>query len=102
MSVRPLLFVIMPMLLWLCEPAWAGDRIRQEEVRRLRAAGQILPMETILSRAQALQPGQLIEVEFERDDGRYVYELKIIDAQDRVHELQFDARTGDLIHRELD
>lgn len=102
MFVRSLPLMILSALCWLAGPAWAGDRIRQDEVRQLRASGQILPMETILSRAQALQPGQLIEVEFERKDGRYVYELKIIDAQDRVHELYFDAHSGELIRRKLD
>ena len=102
MSCRPLMFAILPALLWINEPSHAGERIRQDEVRRLRATGQIMPMESILSRAKALQPGQLIEVEFELEDGRHVYEFKVIDEQDRIHELYFDARSGELIRRELD
>ncbi len=76
-----------------------SDRLRQGEVRQLREAGKILPMETILERARTAQPGQIVEVELEREDGRYVYEVKLIDDGDRVHELELDAASGDVLNR---
>ncbi len=80
-------------------PAWAGDRVRQQEVRQLRESGKILSMEDILGRARAVQPGQVVEVELERESGRYVYEVKVIDDADRVHKLELDAGSGELLRR---
>lgn len=80
-------------------PASAGDRVRQQEVRQLRESGKILSMEDILGRARAVQPGQVVEVELERESGRYVYEVKVIDDADRVHKLELDAGSGELLRR---
>lgn len=76
-----------------------SERLRQSEVRELREEGKILPMETILQRARAAQPGQIVEVELDREDGRYVYEVKLIDDGDRVHKLELDAASGDVLNR---
>ncbi|RPH67833.1 MAG: peptidase M4 [Burkholderiales bacterium] len=80
-------------------PASASDRVRQQEVRQLRESGKILPMEEILTRARAAQPGQVVEVELDREDGRYVYEVKVIDSADRVHKLELDAGNGEVLRR---
>ncbi|MCC7461864.1 MAG: PepSY domain-containing protein, partial [Gammaproteobacteria bacterium] len=55
-------------------PASADSRVRVQEVRQLRESGKILAMEEILARARAAQPGQVVQVELERRDDRYVYE----------------------------
>ena len=80
-------------------PASASDRVRQQEVRQLRESGKILSMEDILGRARAAQPGQVVEVELERESGRYVYEVKVIDDADKVHKLELDAGSGELLRR---
>jgi len=80
-------------------PASASERVRQQEVRQLRESGKILPMEDILARARAAQPGQIVEVELERDDGRYVYEVKVIDSADKVHKLELEAGSGEVLRR---
>ena len=76
-----------------------SDRLRQSEVRQLREAGKILPIEKILEQARAAQPGQIVEVELDREDGQYVYEVKLIDDGDRVHKLELDAASGDVLNR---
>lgn len=81
-------------------PAAAGDKPRSQEVRALRERGKILPMEEILARARTIRPGQVVEVELEREDARYVYEVKIIDDADRVHKLEIDAASGELIEHQ--
>lgn len=80
-------------------PASASDRVRQQEVRQLRESGKILSIEDILGRARAAQPGQVVEVELEREGGRYVYEVKVIDDADKVHKLELDAGSGELLRR---
>lgn len=82
--------------------AHASDKsTRASEVRALRASGQILPMEDILSRSRTAQPGEVVEVELERERGRYVYEVKIIDDSDRIHKLEIDAASGEVLRRKL-
>jgi uncharacterized membrane protein YkoI len=80
-------------------PASSAERVRHQEVRQLRESGKILPMEDILGRVRAAQPGQIVEVEFEREDGRYVYEVKVIDDADMVHKLELDAGSGEVLRR---
>lgn len=86
--------------LGLLQPA-AGHadsgRSRSSEARELRASGHILPMEDILLRSRQARPGEVMEVELERDNGRYIYEVKIIDDADRVHKLKLDAASGEVL-----
>lgn len=81
-------------------PATAEDD--HVTARRLRESGQILPLEQILERARARQPGQVLETELERKGDGYIYEMEILDREGRVWELKFDARTGELIKLERD
>ncbi|MCG5502152.1 PepSY domain-containing protein [Ectothiorhodospira lacustris] len=80
----------------------AGDRMEHNEILRLRAAGEIMPMEEVLRQAAGIVPGQFIEAELEREDGRYVYELKILDADGVRHKLYLNASDASLIKRERD
>jgi len=80
-------------------PGGRGPRLDHDEVKQLRDSRQILPMEALLGRAQALQPGQLIEAELEQKRGRYCYEIKLLAADGRVHKLYLDATTGELLER---
>ena len=80
--------------------ASAGERVRVEEIRQLRESGQILSAEDILARSRAIQPGQVVGLELEREDGRWIYEVKLIDERNRVHELELDAASGEVLDRE--
>lgn len=80
-------------------PAAADDRPRADDVRKLRESGKILPMEEILNRSRAAQPGQVVEIELENDGGKYTYEVKLIDSADKVHKLELDASTGEVLNR---
>ena len=64
---------------------------------RLAKNGDILPLEQILQHAQAVQPGKVIETEFEHNRGRYVYEVEVLDDKGVVWKLKLDAKTGALI-----
>ena len=72
----------------------------QDYARRLFEQGYIVSLESILSRAQALRPGELLEVELEQKRGRHVYEVEILDAAGEAWELKFDARDGRLLKEE--
>lgn len=71
-----------------------------ERARLLKQQGKILPLEQVIAAAMAVKPGQILETELEEDDGRFVYELEILDEAGQVWELELDAATAELI--ELD
>lgn len=79
--------------------AQAGDRARADDVRQLRESGKILSAEDIIARARKIQPGQLVGLELEREAGRMIYELKLIDSANKLHKLELDAATGALLSR---
>ena len=82
-------------LLLLPVVAHAGDD--HERARRALQAGEVLPLKTILEKANAQFPGDLIEAELEDEHGRMVYELKLISPDGKVMKLHYDARDGSLI-----
>lgn len=65
--------------------------------RKLSDAGIILPLEKIVAAAKAAKPGEILETELERKQGRYVYEVEILDARGQVWEVELDASSGKLI-----
>jgi uncharacterized membrane protein YkoI len=81
--------------------AFAGND--HERARQLREAGEILPLETILSQVRARgNTGHVLEVELKNRHGRYVYEIEMLDAQGRVQESILDARTGKPLGAKVD
>lgn len=70
-----------------------------DEIKRLRDAGEILPLQLIIDKLPALHQGErLLEAELELlEDGRYVYELKTLSSDGTVWELQYDARTAEIL-----
>ena len=64
----------------------AGSRLRYE-----------LPLRTVLDRVEQQYQGQVIKVEFERDDGRFVYEIRLLQSDGKVVKLEIDAGDGSLI-----
>jgi uncharacterized membrane protein YkoI len=70
--------------------------------RKLRAAGEILPLEKIAAQALQHKPGEMLETELENEQGRYLYEIDIVDAHGQVWELKLDARTAKLLQMERD
>ncbi|WP_235272703.1 PepSY domain-containing protein [Methylotenera versatilis] len=70
--------------------------------KKLRQQGEILPLEKILAFARAKKNGEVLETEFEKKGGRYIYEVEILDIQGQVWELKLDAKTGQLIKIEID
>jgi len=64
-----------------------------DEARELRHAGNIVSLSELLGRPELL--GQrVLEAELEREHGRLVYELELLDDAGRVHERVYDALTG--------
>jgi uncharacterized membrane protein YkoI len=85
--------------------ARADDHHKSKDHEAARAAlarGQVLPLTRILAIAEQKAPGDVLKVELEDDDGRLVYEVKILGRNGRVRELDLDARTGAVLKLEND
>lgn len=54
------------------------------------------PLRKVLEQVERDYPGEIIEVELEREDGAWVYEIKLIRKGGDVLELELDARDGSL------
>ena len=79
-----------------CPPAQAGDHARDHDRARAAVqAGQVLPLAVLLQRVQRSHPGQVLEVELEYDDGRWVYELTLLQPGGRLLKLELDAASGE-------
>ena len=77
--------------------ARAEDRHDHERARAALQAGEVLPLSTVLDRLQRSHPGQVLELELERDDGLWVYELKLLQADGQLLKLKLDARTAQVL-----
>lgn len=81
----------------LLGPAPARAGVDQEEARAALAAGVIRPLAEILAIVEGRWLGRAIEVELDREDGRWVYDIKLLPPSGRVFELELDAATGALL-----
>lgn len=70
------------------------------EARRLVEDGAIQPLETILKQVTERQPGRILEVELEREDGLYIYEIELLDNQGVVWEVEVNAQSGEIMKSE--
>ena len=64
-----------------------------DEAHELRHTGNILPLSQLMGRPE-LVGRRVLEAELEREDGRVIYELELLDEAGRVHERYYDAVTG--------
>jgi uncharacterized membrane protein YkoI len=81
----------------LTAAAALGDGLNAERVRELVQRGEILPLEQILKRNEAIIVGRIIEIEIEQKRGTYVYEIKVLRPDGRTREIKIDARTGVIV-----
>jgi len=78
----------------------ARKKTKQEEVLEHRQSKNILAYKDILKAVQPHIDGEIIEAEFEIEDGVAVYEIKYIDKSGRVLEIYVDAKTGVILKKE--
>jgi uncharacterized membrane protein YkoI len=81
--------------------AQARDRGDHERAREAVVAGQILPLRAVLERLEREHPGQVLEIELESEDRRWVYEVKLLQPGGQLLKLEIDAGTGEVIKRRV-
>ncbi len=85
------------MLLLAASPLLLADD--HGEARRLREAGDVLPLSSIINKLPKASRKRVIEVDLDRERGRPVYEIEALDARGRVWEYRIDARSGRILER---
>lgn len=73
------------------------DRSDHEEARRALLSGEVLSLRQVLDIVANEYPGEPVEIEFEYDDGMYLYELKLLQASGRIVKMKVDASNGKII-----
>lgn len=73
-------------------PAMADDDA--DEARSGARRGTLIPLERILSRIARQHPGQIVDIELDRDDGVWRYEIELVTPRGRVVVITANARTG--------
>jgi uncharacterized membrane protein YkoI len=74
-------------------PAEARDH---DAVRHAVERGEIRSLSDILAAVRGKLPGEVVGVEIEQKNGRWLYEFRIVDGQGRLLEAIVDARTGEI------
>jgi uncharacterized membrane protein YkoI len=69
----------------------------QERALEALEAGEIAPLSEILDLAHSQFSGFLLEVELEREEGRWIYEIELLTPTNDVIEIEYDARTKEFI-----
>lgn len=78
-------------------PAWADSD--HDRARQAVRSGQVLPLPAVLEALAREVPGQVLEVELEREDGRWIYEIKLLQSGGQLAKLKVDAQTAQVLRR---
>lgn len=77
--------------------AFAGDKSDHDRARAAVESGAVLPLPVLLDRLARSHPGQVLELELEQDDGRWIYEVKLLQADGSLLKLDVDARSAQVL-----
>ncbi len=77
--------------------AHADGKGDHERARAAVQTGQVLPLRTLLERLERSHPGQVLEVELEQEEGRWIYEVSLLQPGGQLLKLELDARTAEVL-----
>ena len=72
------------------------DHDDHEEAAKARRSGEILPLGDIIDEVNKTYKGEIVSIEFEREDGVWVYEIKMVTPDNRYLEIYVDAKTNQI------
>lgn len=93
--LRYLGLVVAALVLVFAMAAGADDD--HARARKALQAGQIVSLQTVLDRVRAEFNGSVVEVDLDDDDGRWIYEVKLLAPNGAIVKLEYDARDGRLL-----
>ncbi|MGE0876728.1 MAG: PepSY domain-containing protein [Burkholderiales bacterium] len=74
-----------------------ADSRDHDLARQALEQGRVLPLRDVLDRVEREYQGRVLKIEFERDDGRFVYEIRLLQADGRVARIKVDAIDGRIL-----
>jgi len=74
-----------------------ADLKDHERARQALLQGQVLPLRTVIDQVERDFQGQVIKVEFEEEKGRFIYEIRVLQAHGRVVKVEINARDGKVL-----
>lgn len=92
---RATVVVVVGML--LVTPTWADRKGDHDRARAAVLAGEVMPLPDVLTRLQRSHSGQVLELELEREDGRWIYEVTLLRSDGQLLRLELDARTAQVL-----
>ena len=78
-------------------PVQADSRQDHEVARRALEAGEILSLRQVLTSIEREHRGEVLEVELEHEDQRWIYEVKMLRRDGGINKLIIDARDGSVL-----
>lgn len=96
--VRNALAIVMLVLLAqapMALSAHGGDD--HARARQALLSGEILSLRQVLERIGNEYPGEPVEIDFDNDDGRYIYKIKLLQPAGSILKMRIDAATGQVI-----
>jgi uncharacterized membrane protein YkoI len=70
-----------------------SDNTQQDEAREAVKLGLVRPLEDVLAEVRKTIKGDIVEIEFEKDDGRFIYEIEYVAPDGHLMEIKIDAKT---------
>ena len=73
------------------------DHGAHDLARQALEQGRVLPLRTVLEKIERDYHGQALKVEFEQDDGRFLYKIRLLQRDGRMAKLKVDAVDGKVL-----
>ncbi|MFC6391830.1 PepSY domain-containing protein [Methylorubrum zatmanii] len=68
-----------------------------ERARQALERGEIRPLDAVLAAARAAVPGDVVALDLKRDDGHWLYKLRILGQDGRRRDVKIDASSLKLL-----
>lgn len=80
----------------LTTSAWAdhGPQSDHELARQALQQGRVLALRQVLDNVERDYGGQVLKVEFEQEDGHFIYEIRLLQNDGHLAKLKVDAVDG--------
>ena len=93
-KIAPLLLALLLAGICVQHAAADDDGSEQDEARQAVESGAVRPLGEILPLPALRAAGEIVRVQLKREHGRWVYELRSVDANGSLHEFSVDAASG--------
>lgn len=88
--------LILALLLGSAAALYADDS-DHDRARRALEQGQVLALHRVLHQVESQFQGQVLKIEFEDDDGQFIYKIRLLQADGKLLKLKINALNGEVL-----